>query len=139
MPYLPGSNTANINSCASWNSQNGNVAAVGSNGGPSYYGTYDQNGNIWEWIETVDGRDSWDPFILRGGSWIGLRFFAGIPWEIDSTSRGSEDDPTASTNTYGFRVASLANPIDFIHFVDVTDINNSANTDSYGRVTIHIK
>ena len=39
-------NTANFNNNAIWNGVSGNVTTVGTNGKSSYYGTYDQDGNI---------------------------------------------------------------------------------------------
>ena len=44
-------NFANYNNAADWNGQNGNVTTVGSNGGPSVYGTFDMTGNAWEWTD----------------------------------------------------------------------------------------
>jgi formylglycine-generating enzyme required for sulfatase activity len=58
-------NSINFNLGADWNEQDGNVTSVGTNGGPSYYNTYDQNGNINEWIDDLDIR--FKPYI--GGSW----------------------------------------------------------------------
>lgn len=55
--FPPGINKANFNLVADWDSsgdavaENGNVTTVGTNGGTSYYGTYDQLGNISEWID----------------------------------------------------------------------------------------
>ncbi len=51
----PGSNVANHASGADWNSQNGNVTTVGSAGllSASYYGTFDQGGNVAEWNEAI--------------------------------------------------------------------------------------
>ena len=45
---LANCNSANYNFTADWNSQDGNVSTVGSNGINSFYGTYDQTGNVWE-------------------------------------------------------------------------------------------
>jgi len=50
MVYQAGLNTANFNNCAIWNAATGNVTTVGANGGPSAYGTYDQAGNVDEWV-----------------------------------------------------------------------------------------
>jgi hypothetical protein len=44
---LPGNNSANYGNQAVW-SGTSRPTTVGTNGGPSYYGTYDQNGNISE-------------------------------------------------------------------------------------------
>ena len=50
MVYPAGLNTANFNNCANWNGETGNLTTVGANGGPSAYGTYDQAGNVDEWV-----------------------------------------------------------------------------------------
>jgi formylglycine-generating enzyme required for sulfatase activity len=49
--YLPAqTNTINYGTASNWGgSINGNVTSVGTNGNPSYYGTYDQTGNVLEW------------------------------------------------------------------------------------------
>jgi formylglycine-generating enzyme required for sulfatase activity len=52
----PGPNVVNHDHAANWNgSTDGNVTTVGSAGpeSASYYGTYDQNGNVGEWIEMI--------------------------------------------------------------------------------------
>jgi len=50
-----GANIANYIFGTDWNGQNGNVTTVGSAGvlSESFYGTFDQAGNVWEWSETV--------------------------------------------------------------------------------------
>jgi formylglycine-generating enzyme required for sulfatase activity len=69
----------------------------------SPYGTFDQNGNVWEWNETVFD-DSFRG--TRGGSWViwsdylHARVWSGI-------SPVNEDDAT------GFRVATIPEPQDF--------------------------
>ncbi len=58
----------------------------------SPYGTYDQNGNVLEWNETlIDGNRG-----LRGGSWFG---YSGL----SVTFRGGID-PNTEFLSYGFRV-----------------------------------
>lgn len=63
----------------------------------SPYGTFDQNGNVWEWNETSIGSSRG----LRGGSWshneVGLR-----------SSYRSIYNPTYESSGIGFRVASPA-------------------------------
>jgi formylglycine-generating enzyme len=51
----PGANVANYNDAASWNGQTGNLTTVGTagTGSASYYGTYDQAGNVYECTETL--------------------------------------------------------------------------------------
>ncbi len=43
--------TVNYNSSADWNGQNGNLTTVGSAGSTSFYGAFDMNGNVREWIQ----------------------------------------------------------------------------------------
>ena len=53
MPIAVLCNSANYNNNASWNPSVGPssyITTVGSNGGPSYYGTYDQAGLLAELI-----------------------------------------------------------------------------------------
>jgi formylglycine-generating enzyme required for sulfatase activity len=47
----PGPTTVNYNSGADWNGQNGNFTTVGSAGNSSFYGAFDMNGNVREWIQ----------------------------------------------------------------------------------------
>lgn len=66
----------------------------------SYYGTFDQAGNVWELTETlVSGSNRG----LRGGAWTsgdGL---------LVSSYRTSLP-PTSESNTYGFRIAAIPEP-----------------------------
>ena len=112
--------TANFNSCAIWNGQVGNVTTVGSNGGPSYYGTYDQSGNVREWTEAILGSIR----VIRGGSW-------GVDAINISSSDRDSNNPQNRVNYIGLRVAST---IGGFNFVDIDDNNNSPDTTSYGNV-----
>ena len=93
-------NVANYRNGARWNQQNGNVTTTGSCGprSTSFYGTYDQGGNIREWTETVSG----DSRTVRGGGWHDneeeLR---------SSTSRTAS--PTTERNDIGFRIGRSVN------------------------------
>ena len=51
----PGLNVANYDRGAVWNGKAGNVTSVGSAGrrSTSFWGTYDQGGNVAEWTETI--------------------------------------------------------------------------------------
>jgi formylglycine-generating enzyme required for sulfatase activity len=67
--------------------------------GSSYYGTFDQGGNLWEWNEqaiAVSGRG------LRGGSWPDGES------SLRSSDRNYDGFPANENNNIGFRVASLA-------------------------------
>jgi formylglycine-generating enzyme len=95
----PGANVANYNFGAQWNGVQGNVTTVGSAGplSASYYGTFDQGGNVEEWNET--------PFMSgasrgsRGGNYV------SPPSSLGYNSSGA---PGAAFDDGGFRVATLA-------------------------------
>jgi len=114
-------NSANFNNCADWDGQDGNVTTVGSNGGPSVYGTFDQCGNLYEWND-LNGT-SVSNLGLRGGRFNST----DIPFSISSSGTYSAI-PDTESNGAGFRIASLTNPYSFIDFVKVGDANNIADT-----------
>ncbi|MDA1200348.1 MAG: SUMF1/EgtB/PvdO family nonheme iron enzyme [Planctomycetota bacterium] len=60
-------NYANYASAAVWNGQQGNVTTVGTNGGPSAYGTFDMSGNVSEWNDVTGAAGSNKG--IRGGFW----------------------------------------------------------------------
>lgn len=47
----------------------GMLTSVGTNGLPSYYGTYDQNGNAAEWVEDSSASSISSNQYVAGGSW----------------------------------------------------------------------
>ena len=128
-----GPNTANFNNCADWNGQNGNVTTVGSNGGPSAYGTYDQSGNVLEWSETII--DTPPARACRGGLWSD----GGTQFSLSSFNRNSASTMYAGPDV-GFRLSSSSsvfNPLGLPYFVTVGNINNSNDNNtglSYGGV-----
>jgi formylglycine-generating enzyme required for sulfatase activity len=66
----------------------------------SYYGTFDQSGNVFEWNETLlYGSDRG----LRGGSWS---FYSNY---LAASYRNSFD-PANENSDLGFRVASIPEP-----------------------------
>jgi formylglycine-generating enzyme required for sulfatase activity len=90
-------NYANYDYAADWNSQYGNVTTVGTNGGPSAYGTFDMSGNVTEWN---DPNGTTDPSRwVRGGRW---NYNATSLYPID----GYPDDPSNEGDAIGFRLAS---------------------------------
>ena len=94
-------NFANYNNAADWNSQNGNVTTVGSNGGASAYGAFDMSGNLYEWNDftgvAVTGVAG--PIRgLRGGTWTNS---SGL-----SVSIRRPADASLGDNDIGFRLAS---------------------------------
>lgn len=117
------SNTANINGCANWNGTSGNVTSVGTNGRDSYYGTYDQSGNIWEWTEGLVGTSR----VFRGGNWEYDNAYA-------SSSYRNYNSPTIASDNIGGRVGSYINPLSLPNIVTVGDASNPPDNTGYGSV-----
>jgi len=90
-------NFVNHKQVADWNGQDGNVTTVGSNGGPGFYGTFDQTGNVSEWNDLTGVAGSSRG--LRGGKWNDDAFFL-------SSSIRNELDPSLEGSSIGFRLAS---------------------------------
>ena len=129
MPVTPGNNTANFAICADWDGQDGNVTTVGTNGGPSAYGTYDQTGNIGQWQNDYDG-------ILTNGAMRGGSWFDTNPASLSRSQ--AVGNPSNKSQLVGLRIASSyssPNPYNFSNFVTVEDINNVGNdADNFGGV-----
>jgi sulfatase modifying factor 1 len=65
----------------------------------SYYGTFDQGGNVWEWNETPSGTNR----ILRGGS------YSTVATSLAASSR-TQIYPEFGSSLVGFRVARVPVP-----------------------------
>jgi sulfatase modifying factor 1 len=94
-------NFANYDNEADWNSLNGNVTTVGTNGRPSAYGGFDLNGNVWEWN---DGGGTAGNRVLRGGSFVSQAFL------LESTFRSADREPGDEDADIGFRLAAVPEP-----------------------------
>jgi sulfatase modifying factor 1 len=90
----PGSNVATYDQACEWNASGiGNVSTVGGSGSASFYGTFDQGGNVSEWIEPDAFAGG---FLLgeRGGSYLGSAsvlasdFASGIQLDYEGDSLG---------------------------------------------------
>jgi formylglycine-generating enzyme required for sulfatase activity len=99
-PVISG-NFANYTSAADWNSQNGNVTTVGTNGGPTIYQAFDMSGNIREWNDLTGAAGPTRG--LRGGSWSGSAFDV-------SASDAAAVDPSSENSSRGFRLAAVPEP-----------------------------
>ena len=90
-------NFANYNIGADWNSQNGNVTTVGTNGGASAYGAFDMSGNVYEWND-LTGASAYLSGI-RGGDWSGDAFGQSSSYRSQSLAGGE-------SSSSGIRLAS---------------------------------
>ncbi|TFG37536.1 MAG: hypothetical protein E4H46_01555 [Desulfobacterales bacterium] len=90
----PGDNVINFNNGATWFGMNGNVTSVVSAMASSEYGTYDQGGNVAEWLDGISERDF---RITRGG-------FYGSGAEMVSSFGRSLRSFDYAGNDVGFRI-----------------------------------
>ena len=97
-------NFANYNRDADWNSEDGNVTTVGTNGGSSYYGTFDMSGNLGEWNDLTGAAGLTRG--LRGGGWNSTN-----PIDL-SSSTSSMSGASYEIDGLGFRLASPVPEID---------------------------
>jgi len=121
--------TANFNYTITNNLFSGILSSVGTNGVPSYYGTYDQNGNIAEWLEP-------DPIEANNA----LQYAAGGSIQT-ATGIGLKSIELASGflgySHIGFRIASISNISDSsaisstlnFSFQTIDDIENIPDTE----------
>jgi formylglycine-generating enzyme required for sulfatase activity len=95
---IPGTTIGSTANQANYNNAIGHTTDVGSfSGSGSFYGTFDQSGNVYEWND-MDGTTG-SLRGLRGGDWY---LNAG---ELSSSLRYSVD-PSDEINAFGFRLAS---------------------------------
>jgi formylglycine-generating enzyme required for sulfatase activity len=123
-------NSANYNKNANWNgsSTTGNITSVGSNGGSSAYGTYDQTGNVNEWNDRI--------FVVNEqnnrGIWGGA--FNSLPVNIVFTRRSFHPQSSNGSSDIGFRIVSLNDPLNYNsennQFLNIGDINNTSYFDT---------
>lgn len=147
MLYIPGLNTANYSNCVTWDGLAGNITTVGFNGGPSSYDTYDQNGNVWEWLGALIPEEAYSSDGTYLGQ-IGYFAFAGGSYKSSQSTLSSSYIHSRATSVgandanndriiypdVGFRVFSYTNPLDLQFFVPVKDVNNAPNSTRLGDI-----
>jgi sulfatase modifying factor 1 len=87
-------------SVANYSGSVGSLTDVGSYAISSFYGTFDQGGNVLEWNDAVVEGTSRG---LRGDAW---NFIGDNMRPLDR----SHLDPTSESSSYGFRLASIPEP-----------------------------
>jgi formylglycine-generating enzyme required for sulfatase activity len=118
-------NTANIGFFTRWienvfsDNRLAGPTTVGTNGNASYYGTYDQNGNV---AELVDGSVSSNNDYIYMTDWI--RLMGGSWKDTNLTDYWKIYSRTDYVNDVGFRLSSINNPLNFSSFVRVGDLGN---------------
>lgn len=117
----------------------GIVSTVGTNGIASYYGTYDQNGNVAEWIEDNTVSSTSLSQFVAGGSWKTL-----IDEDVGENALKSIESLTRSSgyDYVGFRVASQYNLVDTSSIssvldIEFTSVSNPANIPDNGILYLY--
>jgi sulfatase modifying factor 1 len=114
----PVPNVANYGEGADWNGVNGNVTDIGGAGlaNASFYGTFDQTGNVSEWIEGGNENAIDELNVFRGGNWDQFNFqfdpMSGAVTYVPELDISSVVRNFAGHNSpqVGFRLASLVVP-----------------------------
>ncbi|MEI6037935.1 MAG: SUMF1/EgtB/PvdO family nonheme iron enzyme, partial [Planctomycetota bacterium] len=88
-----GANQANYDGAINYATDVGSFSGSGS-----FYGTFDQSGNVWQWND-LDGTAG-SARGCRGGDWTDNSLF------VSSSFRRSNDGPSAGPSYVGFRLAS---------------------------------
>lgn len=107
--YASGNSIPGVETDANYGGRSGAYSTpwdVGTGGASENNGTFDMNGNVWEWNESAwDGNlNRPDEFrVMRGGS------FDNAENTLRSSTRGA-DWPTGGHGSVGFRVAAIPEP-----------------------------
>ena len=97
----PGTTIGSSPNQANYNNAIGHATDVGSlSGSGSFYGTFDQTGNVWQWNDLTGTTGSSRGF--RGGNW-----YSGYSSYVSSSDRNN-NDPSYEGGSIGFRLASPA-------------------------------
>jgi sulfatase modifying factor 1 len=100
--YITGAGYS-VTQSGSYDSAQNYLTDVGAfSGSESFYGTFDQSGNVYQWNDLDGLASSGSLRGVRGGYWFGIS-----PYGL-SSSYGFSDDPSSESYDVGFRLASPA-------------------------------
>jgi formylglycine-generating enzyme required for sulfatase activity len=110
------------------------VTTVGTNGGPSEYGTYDMDGNVWEAVHSANLNANPASFKLRGGHFGSSQIGKNVSSVYNNLS----------ADNISFRVGSYTNPYNYVNMVHVADIGslpsgNKPDSNGFGSVPYTFK
>jgi formylglycine-generating enzyme required for sulfatase activity len=104
-------------------SRSNKITTVGTNGGSSYYGTYDQGGLVYEWNDALEMFNRQYQRGIRSGHWAGgnvsmghtnARFFNNPG--INLNEDGTVNSYPIKSDVIGFRLSSSTDPLDYHSF-----------------------
>lgn len=134
-----GANNANIgdnrtgqeDNNANWGGVIGNLTTVGTNGGTSFYGTFDQGGQVYEWNDETATFNSQKWRGIRGGHCVGGN---RVGCHINDRAF---NNPDGRSDVIGFRLSSKTDPLAYSsagnNFITVGDQDN----ESYLNYTVN--
>ncbi len=108
----PGASVVNWNRAADWNgTTQGNVTTVGTAGNASFYGAYDMNGNVFEWVEVEKALVPDDDVFRRlGGGFNSTNASINLSAAAFDDDRFALQAPATAQLINGFRVALIPEP-----------------------------
>ncbi len=131
--YIPANGLYSVtqSGTSTYNTSLNYLTAVGSfTASPSYYGTYDQAGDVWNWTSTVISGSN--P-VMRGGNWFRTSNF------LSSSYRLPRPPTYSSLSGIGFRVASIAAPLRYTVLLTATSKSASIPQGTgYATLTVGI-
>ena len=107
-----------------------NVTTIGTNGGPSAYGSYDMSGNVWniigdgitvDWASNNVSGCSGNCIVWRGGSWMNVEGLSSNCPKVVGAN--------VFHDSLGFRICTSNDESSSgMYFVDVEDLNNQSDS-----------
>jgi hypothetical protein len=128
-------NSANFKSMAQWNnSVDGNVTDVGSNGTSNPWGIFDMSGQVYEWTDTIDSKNSTNR-VLRGGCFMDDQAYSLSKYNRKTFNYKNSIDE----GIFGFRVATTGAAYQYNDLVTISGVNNTGDDCGYGSVSYQYK